>query len=258
MNRLQSIDCKNYTIVKKMDGLVVPILPWGSCEPHGEHLPYTTDTMLAEEITYQAIAKTGLDGTFVVIPPVSYGSQNPGQTDKTLCLHMSVETQSRILDDIVLSLVRQNIRTLVIVNGHNGNNFKCIVRDIEWKHPGFKIYVCNYLDIADKETVKKLTGLEMKYPDDHAGFTETSLMLHFRPYLVDMDMTTNRPEEDNYIRQDTVTHRLWTPRDWDQYSHETRIGFAGEATSEYGREIADHIACKMAVDLVNLVRNEEN
>ena len=75
----------------------------------------------------------------MVLPPVTYGSQNPGQRDYPFCLHARYETQRAILGDVVAALHLQGIRKLIIVNGHGGNSFKNMIRDLSVDFPDFLI-----------------------------------------------------------------------------------------------------------------------
>jgi creatinine amidohydrolase len=117
------------------------ILPWGAIEPHNFHLPYLTDCILSYEIAVDsanlAFEKSGTKN--MVMPPVYFGSQNPGQWNLPFCIHTNTETQKAILSDIIDSLYVQGLRKMVIVNGHGGNSFKSIVRDLAKVYPDFFI-----------------------------------------------------------------------------------------------------------------------
>ena len=115
----------------------VAILPWGATEPHNLHLPYMTDCILSQAVAVDA-AQRALDRYGVrcmVLPPVMMGSQNPGQRDLPFCIHYRYETQQAILRDIVDSLSHQGMRRLLIINGHGGNSFKQMIRDIPTPNP---------------------------------------------------------------------------------------------------------------------------
>ena len=72
----------------------------------------------------------------MVMPPVTMGSQNPGQRELPFCVHAHYDTQRAILTDIVASLYHQGFRRLLIVNGHGGNNFKNMIRALTLDYPG--------------------------------------------------------------------------------------------------------------------------
>lgn len=229
----------------------VPIITWGSCEPHGEHLPYATDGLLANIITYESVEKTGLENIFMVLPPICFGSQNVGQTNKRFCLHVSSTTQLYFLRDIVRSLVNQSFHCLVIINGHNGNDFKLLVRDIENEFPGFKIYVCNYLSVLDKEKTRELVHKKLDYEDDHAGFTETALMMYYYDNLVDTQYIIKDDSCDKKLPKKDLQY-FWTPRDFDIYAYNTRIGYAGEASAKDGKILSEYITDEISSELIKI------
>ena len=138
-------------------GLV--LVPVGSIEQHGPHLPLDTDTVIAEAVARGVAAE--LPGTWVA-PAISYGSSGEHQSFPGTS---SVGTEA--LAHLAVELVR-SMRTwadrVVLVNAHGGNVSALNASDeVEWVP-------------CATESV-----------DLHAGLTETSLMLHLRPESVRLD-----------------------------------------------------------------------
>jgi len=138
-------------------GLV--LVPVGSIEQHGPHLPLDTDTVIAEAVARGVAAE--LPGTWVA-PAISYGSSGEHQSFPGTS---SVGTEA--LTHLAVELVR-SMRTwadrVVLVNAHGGNVSALNASDeVEWVP-------------CATESV-----------DLHAGLTETSLMLHLRPESVRLD-----------------------------------------------------------------------
>lgn len=253
----------NYTDIQKIKDLphnIIPLLPWGSIEPHGEHLPYTTDTILAEAVANGVVMMTPKKGIrkYVVLPSVSLGSQNLSQINNyPLCIHYNAETQKAVLDDIVMSLKRQGIRKLFIINGHNGNTLKGIVRDLLIKHnescyekPKFQIFLCNYLEVVEK-CRKRLESLGVPYYDldEHAAFTETSLMLYTHPELVKLENIANE-EKTGKPRSGL----WWTPTDFMERSVNSRIGTVGMASADSGEKIFQLVIDELASEIKEIVK----
>lgn len=140
-------------------GLV--LVPVGSIEQHGPHLPLDTDTTIAIAVA-EAVAKE-LPGAWVA-PALSYGSSGEHQSFAGTA---SIGTEA--LAHVVLELTR-SLRTwadrVVFVNAHGGNLTALRASDeVEW------------VPCATEPPLNPGADL-------HAGFTETSLMLHLRPDAV--------------------------------------------------------------------------
>lgn len=255
---------KDYNYTDVQSKAIFPILPWGSHEPHGEHIPYTTDPILAEAVANAVSDKandkyaqtTRRAGTvFPLLPTMSLGSQNVSQVvNYELCLHFNTETQKSVLDNIAASLSRQGIYTLFVINGHNGNALKSIIRDVMVKYPYFKIYLCNYLDVVDKHRDELKNEDVIKYDlDEHAGYTETSLMLYVNPDLVHLE---NLPVNENPGLPKS-SGEFWTPSDWKKRSVNTRVGTIGMASGYAGEKMFEFVTDKLSDEIVEIVRNEE-
>jgi mycofactocin system creatininase family protein len=154
------------------------LVPAGSTEQHGPHLPLSTDSVIATAVAEHA-ART-LGGGALVAPALAYGAsgEHEGFAGTVSIGH---EALAAVLVELVRSLSRWAGR-IVIVNGHGGNLptvASAVVRmvgeghDVAWVPcavpPGFT-----------------LAGMTYR-PDAHAGRTETSLMLHLAPELVALD-----------------------------------------------------------------------
>lgn len=226
------------------------VLPWGATEPHNYHLPYLTDYYLAHDISVDAVIKAydvyKVKG--MVLPPIPLGSQNPGQRELPFCLHARYETQKAILTDIVSSLDYQGIKTLIIINGHGGNSFKNMIRDLAVDYPHFLVVVSDWFSIpVQKEFFEE--------KDDHAGEMETSVMMHYHPELVDLELAgegTYTPFKTQSL-QDGIG---WTPRNWGKVSKDTGIGNPKKSSAEKGKRCAEAVSQKLADLFRDLVKKE--
>ena len=128
------------------------IIPVGSLEQHGAHLPITTDSDIVTEIASRLAKKCG----FIVFPTISYGV-----SDEHYPLFNTSVDLSRLLTTMLRSLSETEIKSVVILNGHHGNE-RSIPDD--WYSMDAKLRVYSYWRFMEHEF-------------DHAGFVETSLML---------------------------------------------------------------------------------
>ena len=225
----------------------VVVLPWGAIEPHNYHMPYLTDAYLSHEIAKASaqLAFEKANKLCMVMPPIYLGSQNPGQWDLPFCIHTNYETQKAILTDIVTSLHTQGFNKLLIVNGHGGNTFKSMIRDLAMKFPDFFILASDWFGIVPKE------GYFEAEIDDHAGEQETSVLMHFLPELLKFE-TAGKGTLHPWSMQSMNDKTAWAPRNWSQVSDDTGIGNPEKSTAEKGKKYAEEVTRRIANLLIEL------
>lgn len=255
MNREIDLSVSTYGVARQFK-YDVAILPWGATEPHNLHLPYMTDCILSQAVALNA-AERALHRYGVrcmVLPPVAMGSQNPGQRDLPFCIHYRYETQFSILKDIVASLQHQGIRRLLIVNGHGGNSFKQMIRDLSLvTHP-------SSIMIASAEWFKMASAKDFfEQPGDHADEIETSVMMHYHPELVRLE-EAGVGKARSFAIEALREGKVWMPRHWTLVTDDTGIGNPALSTAEKGRRFADACAdgfAKFLKDFAAVNRQEE-
>ncbi len=226
------------------------VLPWGATEPHNLHLPYLTDSILSHAVAVDAAerAKARFGVRAMVLPAVSLGSQNPGQRELKFCIHSRYETQKAVLTDIVVSLRAQGLRRLVIINGHGGNCFKNMIRDLAVDYPDFLI--------ASSEWFKVLPAKEyFESPGDHADELETSVMMYYRPELVNLD-EAGEGRGKPFAVESLQKGVAWIPRNWQKVTSDTGIGNPRAATADKGRRFAEAVAERYALLFKELAKDE--
>lgn len=223
----------------------VAVLPWGATEAHNYHLPHGTDNYEAVSTAEEAARIAEERGAkVVVLPEIPFGN-NAQQVDQVATIHFSTTTAAAILNDVVVSLKRQGIDRLVILNGHGGNNFTGLVRDAQLEHQVL-IVVVDFFDL-------RLDAFNEIFdaPGDHADEMETSFMMHLRPDLVQMDLAgpgERVPFEIESLKQSGV----WTPRPWSKSHPDTGSGSPQDSTAEKGKRYFEAISEAAAKVLVEL------
>jgi creatinine amidohydrolase len=222
----------------------VAVLPWGATEPHNYHLPYGADIIESDHIAAESarIAK-GKGGRVVVLPTVPFGV-NTGQLDIPLTVNMNPSTQMAVLRDVASSLQHQGIPKLVILNGHGGNDFRQMIRELR---PHFKIFLCVvnwYRSVDLKEYFDQ--------PGDHADEMETSLLLHLVPDLVLPLREAGEGREHKMKISGFREGWAWAPRDWTKVTEDTGTGNPKAATVEKGRRYFTAVTEKIGTFLADL------
>lgn len=228
----------------------VAVLPWGATEAHNYHLPYATDTIQCDHVAARAAERAWDRGArVVVLPTIPFGVQTT-QLDIKLCINMNPSTQAAVLGDVVTSLEHQKIRKLVILNGHGGNDFRQMIRELRGKSPVF-IALANWWSCVDLKQFFEDLG-------DHAGEVETSAMMHLAPELVQplSEAGTGRARAPKLraLREGWA----WSPRHWSQVTADTGIGNPAKATAAKGEAYVDAVVEKISGFLVELAEADVN
>ena len=146
------------SIKKKKQVAVIPI---GSIEQHGPHLPVSTDADIVTEVAKRLSEMKG----YLLLPTITYGVSFEHAPFFNLSIRES--TLRTVLIDLCSSLLANNIKTVFIINGHHGNLKSIKNIDVKLQKLSknkLKVFSLSYWHFMKREF-------------DHAGFVETSLML---------------------------------------------------------------------------------
>lgn len=171
------------------------LIPMGSMEQHGHHMPMHVDVLLPTEFARRVAENIGA----LVAPSFTYGYKShqksgggnhlPGTTS------LDGATLVAALRDVIKEFARHGVRQICLVNGHFENSWFIVegidlaLRELRWDGINdLKVVVLSYWDFVDEPTIARL------YPDgfsgwdlEHGGVLETSLMLRLYPDLVHME-----------------------------------------------------------------------
>lgn len=174
------------------------VLPVGAVEQHGPHLPFNTDLLIAQACADAVVQLVGDDLDLWLMEPLAYTKSNEhAGTPGTVWL--GPETLLAVVNEIGRSVASTPVRKLALLNGHGGNssllNVAC--RELRLNHglQTFLLHPSLPPDQGGKSEGGEAGAGELGM-GIHAGFAETSLMLHLRPDLVRMDLAErNVPEQ---------------------------------------------------------------
>ena len=235
--------------------VTLAILPVAATEQHGPHLPVMTDTAIMEGMIKTVLARLSDDLRVLFLPIQTIGKSNEHLRSRGTITH-SPETLIRGWCEIGESVHRAGLRKLVIVNSHGGNTdvIGIVARELRVR-----------LDLLVATTQWRRFGLPagLYSPFDtthgiHAGDIETSLMLHFRPDLVDKSKAKLFPSKAAEMEKDYKHLRPagqhgfgWIAQD---INRDGAVGDASAATAEKGRLTAEHQADAFIALLRDVVR----
>ncbi len=221
----------------------IAVLPVAAIEQHGPHLPVSTDTTIMQGMLETVFPRIPDDLDVRFLPVQAIGKSNEHvRAPGTLSLSPLAAIQGWA--ELGASVARAGVRKLVIVNSHGGNEeiMGIVARELR---VAFDM-------LAVKSSWMRFGVPEGLYsPDEmrygiHGGDVETSLMLHFRPDLVDMASAENfvsgvvRAERSFNLLRHTGPHAFaWIAGDLNPNGV---VGDASAATAEKGRLTAEHQA----------------
>lgn len=215
----------------------VVVLPTGSIEQHGHHLPTVTDTRLVESVATGAIELAERsDGAqrYLMTPTLWTGASDHHRP--FFALSLREETYIDMIIDIAGSIAEAGFQKLFIVNGHGGNSapLRVALSALKRTAPDMMIGTGNYWSIA----ASGLRAIRESGPGGaaHAGEIETSLMLHLAPDLVRSEVAPAAiPSRPNGFEIDLIDGgAIVVNLPWKKLSERGHIGDPTVASAEAG------------------------
>ena len=229
----------------------VIVLPAGSTEQHGPHLPCAVDTIIAAGVMGHALARLPASVPAYALAPITYGKSDehlhfPGTV--TLDGTTLLETVTQIGE----SVYRMGFRKLLIVNGHGGQPqvMEMAARELRLRHGDYVVLphsTWRVPNVAGQFMTDREKRLSM-----HAGHAETAILMALAPHTVHMEhAVANYPPEfpSKVLSGDGRPACAWTARD---FGTSGVIGDPFPATPEQGQAILDSLAQSWAQGIQDL------
>jgi len=229
----------------------VIVLPAGSTEQHGPHLPCAVDTIIAAGVMGHALARLPASVPAYALAPITYGKSDehlhfPGTV--TLDGATLLETVTQIGE----SVYRMGFRKLLIVNGHGGQPqvMEMAARELRLRHGDYVVlphFTWRVPHVAGQFMTDREKRLSM-----HAGHAETAILMALAPHTVHMEhAVANYPPEfpSKVLSGDGRPACAWTARD---FGTSGVIGDPFPATPEQGQAILDSLAQSWAQGIQDL------
>ncbi|TYT61685.1 creatininase family protein [Natrialba swarupiae] len=232
--------------IGSQDGSVL-VVPVGSVEQHGYHLPVGTDTILATAVS-SASADAVDDVPILVTPPIWCGysphHRSLGGTLTAAFDQLLAHTQS-----IVEAGLANGFDAVVLVNGHGGNRalVGAVVSEVGYANPDSQVLGFTYFDLAT-DLVEEIRDSDLGGMA-HGGEFETSLVFHLDPSLVDRDAMDAEPFDEPYDLGDEDLVQpgpLGVYRPFEEYSESGAIGAPERASAEKGEVLFEYLTDEIA------------
>lgn len=231
----------------------VCVLPIGVLEKHGNHLPLGTDMYIAT-----TVAKKAAENSPAVVFPYYF----LGQIAEARHVKGTLAASHRLIMDALLEMCdeihRNGFTKIIILNGHGGNEF--FLPFFAQQFPGlnrpYAVYT-RFVHCYDNEQIKKIEAhCNGNKVGDHAGFSETSLMMHLRPELVHLEKQDVSESVSMERLKELRESGVFTAFDWyAEYPHHIACD-PSKATAEYGKYIFD-IICGNIVKVIDEVKADK-
>jgi creatinine amidohydrolase len=218
----------------------VVVLPLGSMEQHGHHLPLLTDTMDCQEVVRRAEAALGDEALFL---PTLWTGVSEHHLNFPGTVSLRQETYVRLLVDILESLIGSGFRRILMLNGHGGNSTpaQAALYEVQMRHRSERdlwLALATWFVLAAPQ-IAEIPELEQKRVS-HASELETSMILRLYPHLVDLDVARGAVPVSRSAS--SSASRVTTVRPFDHTSKSGAYGHPERATAEKGEAIFETAA----------------
>lgn len=214
--------------VRDLDRNMVVLIPAGSLEQHGPHLPLFTDSLLATAAAEAIEAK--LSKSVLLTPTLWLGASGhhlafPGT------LSASFEAYEAALDSVVRSLIPHGFWKFYVLNGHGGNTESngIVLRKLKAEFPNLLVGHSGYFSFIPESVMTEAMEGPVKHIR-HACEAEASLALHLFPHLVRKD----KLRDDGLITDPPVRGLI---HHFDEMTEEGSWGYATLATADKGKKL---------------------
>ena len=226
--------------------------PIGAVEQHGPHLPLSVDHVVAHESAQAAAAECGEELDVWVLPTLSISksdehSWSPGS------LWLSAETLLAVVRDVASSAATTGAERLVFLNAHGGNTALLSVACREVRRLfGLRTFLVHPF-VPPDHGGRSSSGANELGMGIHGGHDETSVMLHLRPELVQMDKAVRQvPEgltDNQHVRFGGGVSFGWLSNDFGPDGH---IGDPTKASAEAGKQLFEGAVALLTEQLAEI------
>jgi creatinine amidohydrolase len=221
--------------VEALDRNVVVVIPTGSLEQHGPHLPLFTDSLIVTAVA-EAVEKR--IPSKVLLTPTLWLGASAHHLPFAGSLSNSFSAYMGAIESVAESLLRHGFTKFYVLNGHGGNDDPngMVMRELKARHPNATFGHSDYYVFALEEAAAVMEGPSKRI--QHACEAEASLVMHLRPELVRRD----KLRDDGLVADPPIRGLV---HHFDEMTEQGSFGYASSGTPEKGKII--FVACVEAV-----------
>jgi creatinine amidohydrolase len=223
--------------IAEQDGSIL-VVPVGSLEQHGDHLPTGTDTILVETVATRG-AEQVADDLPVLMTPTLWAGYSPHHLPFGGTVTSEFDTLHEQLEEVAASALEIGFYCLLLGYGHGGNRplISAATDSIGQTHPDAEIMGLTYFELAG-DVIEELRESD---PGGmaHGGELETSMLLHLHPELVDEELMAATPWESEYDLAPTDllgSGPLSVTLDVEEWSETGAMGDVSAVSAEKGEQ----------------------
>lgn len=223
----------------------VAVLPVGAVEPHNFHLPLGQDLRHTTHVARESCARAWRRCESVLcLPAIPFGV-DCNLMGFPIAIHVRQATLDATVRDVIASCRHYGIRKFVVINGHGGNEFKPLARQVQCDMDVHAFVVDWWKVGRDK--------YDDIFPvaDDHAGVFETSVALALYPQLVEPDRAGDGAARD-FRFQALREGWAYASRDFSKLSDQCAVGSPAGASAEMGKQYLELVIGRVADFLADL------
>ena len=215
---------------KKSNQIIIPI---GSLEQHGPHLPVSTDTIIIEHLAKNIAEKI----QSLYIPAITFGISF--EHEPLFNISLSHTTFSNLIGDICVSLAKYGIKNIILLNGHHGNM-------------GAMYYIAQHVShkITSDTRLNFINYWNLMNDFDHAGEIETSLVLAINTKFVKMKLARANTKEIDRSKI-AYTSLASNPGFFPKITGNGVWGDPTKASITKGRSLLDHLIKKLEHTIID-------
>lgn len=219
------------------------VVPVGSHEQHGPHLPLATDTLIAEAVADAAVDE--FDGEVLIAPPLSVGIAEEHRAFAGTLWTAPATFRDSVMD-VLKSLAEHGFTRAVIVNGHGGNTAAVAEVASKWSRRGEQYAT----------TATWFEMIDLPEPMGHAGPVETAMIRHHHPTLVKEDRVA-AAARNSADRWGDWVNGINLAHDSHEFTSNGVVGDPRAGSADLGQSMTEAAAVALA-DLLSAVESRDH